>query len=404
VIGELEASLPEVFALHAILPKAPDASTEGPPEFTATLSPEGRVQLRGRLSSEIARQTADSYAKARFGSQSVFTAARVAENLPADWPARTLAGLEALSKLANGQITVTPDDVIVIGQTGNQEAGAEIATLLAAKLGDSATFEIDVEYVKRLDASLGIPTPQECEARIVESIGARKLSFEPGSATLDASAKEILDDLAVLLKTCGDIPLEIGGHTDSQGREEMNQRLSQDRAQSVLDALRGRLVPTRNYTVTGYGEMQPVADNDTEEGREANRRIEFKLIDSKIADALAGETAFDETEAPAAEMATEATASEAAAETDDAQAEASGEGAEAETAPADEASESSEDDLGDAPAEAAEATAQNDAQTETEEPLQDPEATEAAAGIGADKAVPEGAVRASDFVPEDSDS
>jgi OOP family OmpA-OmpF porin len=57
----------------------------------------------------------------------------------------------------------------------------------------------------------------------------------------------------------------------------MNQQLSQDRAQAVVDALRQRRVLTASYEVRGYGEEQPIASNDTEEGREANRRIEFKL-------------------------------------------------------------------------------------------------------------------------------
>jgi OOP family OmpA-OmpF porin len=278
IVGELESALPQVFALRAVLPKTPEADSEGTAEFTATLAPEGGVQLRGRLTSEVARQTADSYARALFGSDAVYTAARVDDGLPRDWPVRSLTALEALGALSNGAVTVTPDLLTISGNTGNTEAASEIATLLTEKLGERARFDIDVTYVEQLDPSLGIPTPEECEARIVDIIGDRKITFEPGSATLDASAKDILDELAELLKTCGDIPIEIGGHTDSQGREVMNQQLSQDRAQSVLEALRGRLVPVASYTVQGYGEATPIADNGTEEGREANRRIEFKLL------------------------------------------------------------------------------------------------------------------------------
>jgi OOP family OmpA-OmpF porin len=278
VVGELQAALPEAFALHATLTRAPEADDEGPAEFVATLSPEGRVQMRGRLSSETARTTMDSFAKARFGSENVYTAARVAENMPQDWPVRTLAGLEALATLANGSVTVTADSITLRGKTGNADANAEIAAEIAAKLGDEATVDIAVEYVERLDPLLGLPSPEECEAQIVETIGARKITFEPGAATLDASAEEIMDELAELLKRCGDIPLEIGGHTDSQGRESMNEALSRDRAQAVLDALRSRLVPVKSYTVKGYGEVAPVADNGTEAGREENRRIEFKLL------------------------------------------------------------------------------------------------------------------------------
>ena len=87
-----------------------------------------------------------------------------------------------------------------------------------------------------------------------------------------------MNAIATILSDCGEIRLEIQGHTDSQGRESMNQALSQDRAQTVLNELRSRRVLTSTYTAKGYGESVPIAENDTEEGREANRRIEFRLI------------------------------------------------------------------------------------------------------------------------------
>ena len=72
--------------------------------------------------------------------------------------------------------------------------------------------------------------------------------------------------------------MEIGGHTDSQGREAMNLTLSQARAEAVLDTLLSLEVLTTNLTAKGYGESAPIADNGTEEGRQANRRIEFTLM------------------------------------------------------------------------------------------------------------------------------
>ena len=277
VVGELESSLPEVFALRARLPKLADPN-EGPPEFNATLSPEGQVQLRGRVSDAALRDLADSYAQARFGTGKVYTATRVAENLPANWAPRVLTGLEALAALANGSVLVTPDRVSVTGNTGNPEASNEIAALLAAKLGDGAEFDIDVTYQEKLDPVLGLPTPDECEAQIGDVLKTGKINFEPGSATIDASALDIMDQIAEILKRCGDLPLEIQGYTDSQGRESMNLALSQSRAESVLNELRARRVLTGTFTARGYGEENPVADNKTEAGREANRRIEFRLV------------------------------------------------------------------------------------------------------------------------------
>jgi len=277
VVGELETSLPEVFALRAKLPKVQDPN-EGPPEFTATLSPEGQVQLRGRVSDAALRDLTDSYAKARFGSDKVYTATRLVEDLPADWAPRVLTGLEALAALSNGKVLVTPDTLSVTGNTGNPDASNAIASLLSGKLGEGAEYDIDVTYQEKLDPILGLPTPDECEAQIREVLKGGKINFEPGSATIDASALNIMDEIAEILKKCGDLQLEIQGYTDSQGRESMNLALSQSRAESVLNELRARRVLTGSFTAKGYGEENPIADNKTEEGREANRRIEFRLI------------------------------------------------------------------------------------------------------------------------------
>lgn len=278
VMGDLEAKLPDVFALEAVLPVTPNATDQGPPEFLAILSPEGQVQLRGRVDSEASRQLADSFAKARFGVGTVYTAARVHENMPQGWSIRVLAALESLSLLSNGAITVTPDMVTVSGNTGNPDASSQIAQLLAEKLGAGEKFDIDVTYKESLDPISEQPTPEECESTLQAVVADRKINFEPGSDKPDAEARVIIDDIADILKECGDLKLEIGGHTDSQGREIMNQQLSQARAQAVLNELRNRRVLVSSFTAKGYGETQPIADNDTDEGREANRRIEFKLI------------------------------------------------------------------------------------------------------------------------------
>lgn len=277
VIGELENALPEVFALYPVRPKATDP-VDGPAEFLATLSPEGQVQLRGRISGEKMRDVADSFARARFGSENVYTAARVVPDLPADWPARVLTGIEALGYLNNGVVVVTPETVRLSGASGNADASDMIARLMAGKLGEEAQFEINVTYIEELDPVAALPTPEECEARIAEVVAGSKINFEPGSATIDAGALPVMDEIAEILSECGDLRLEVQGHTDSQGREEMNLALSQARAESVLNELRARRVLTGNFLAVGYGEENPVADNGNEDGREDNRRIEFRLI------------------------------------------------------------------------------------------------------------------------------
>jgi outer membrane protein OmpA-like peptidoglycan-associated protein len=86
-----------------------------------------------------------------------------------------------------------------------------------------------------------------------------------------------LDKLADYLRT-NSIRIEIGGHTDDQGSDEYNDRLSENRAKSVYDYLVGKGIPAARLQYKGYGKRVPIADNSTEEGRAENRRTEFKII------------------------------------------------------------------------------------------------------------------------------
>lgn len=106
-----------------------------------------------------------------------------------------------------------------------------------------------------------------------------KITFGRGQEDLDYRAHAILNELAGLAITCldgSDMVLEIGGHTDSRGAAEMNRKLSQTRADAVLEALAARGVDTRALIAVGYGDQQPIADNATDEGRAKNRRITFE--------------------------------------------------------------------------------------------------------------------------------
>ena len=279
VVGELQAALPDVFSLKATLPEKPKtAAPEGPPEFTATLSAEGAVQLRGRLTDEMSRNAVSSFAKARFGASNVYTATRLDPNLPEGWPVRVLAGLQAMSNLAEGSIVVRADAVEVTGITISPGAQAEITRTLSGQLGQGQAFTVNVQYDKSRDPEADLPTPQECVAQLNAVLAKHKIVFSPGSAEIESDARDTMAALADILRKCPDVAMEIGGHTDAQGSETGNQALSQARAEAVLLGLQGRRVLVGSLTAKGYGESQPIADNGTEEGREKNRRIEFKLL------------------------------------------------------------------------------------------------------------------------------
>ncbi len=280
VVGELQTALPPAFSLKATLPPRESSAEQGPAEFTAALAEDGQVQLRGRVVDDLQRTAVDAFAKAQFGADKVYTATRFDAELPEGWSVRVLAGLESLGQLANGKLLVRADTVEVSGITGSQGARARISQILSDKLGQGRTFKVSVTYDEKLDPLAALPTPDECLADVTAALQRGKITFAPGSAEIEGSANATLDALAEVLTPCQEVPFEIGAHSDSQGSEGGNKALSQARAEAVLLSLQGRRAPVGLLRAVGYGEERPIADNGTEEGREANRRIELTLIEA----------------------------------------------------------------------------------------------------------------------------
>ena len=101
------------------------------------------------------------------------------------------------------------------------------------------------------------------------------LNFASGKATILSSSFKSLNDLAEYLKSIPALSLELIGHTDSQGDEDYNQKLSENRAESVRQYLIKKGIKQDRIKSKGYGEAKPIADNKTAQGREKNRRVEF---------------------------------------------------------------------------------------------------------------------------------
>lgn len=283
VVGELESNLPPVFSLKATLEPVPNAKA-AEAEFIATRDGKGQVELKGRVLDARQREAVESFARAKLGHDNVHGATRVDKELPAGWPVRTLAGVEALAILHDGTVTVTPKLITVTGTSGDSQASDTISRILTSQLGEGVQMDLKVGYDKRLDPTLALPDGKECVARLNGALAQKKVNFDPGSAQVSTDSLPALDALAGAMKNCTEFRMEVAGYTDNQGREEMNLQLSQERAQAVIRGLLDRGILIGNLVAKGYGEDQPIASNDTEEGREENRRIEFVLLDETPVD------------------------------------------------------------------------------------------------------------------------
>ena len=289
ILNSISNTFPPEFVLSFIKLSNDGGSDLSSNRVVATLSPEGLLKIVGPIGEELDKELVANFAKVRFGSENASISLYKVGSLPDDWGFRIIAGLEGLRELKNGILNVTPNLIEIRGKTYKKFSSAKITKVVGDKIGYDQRLSLSVDYIdmpKPVDDSL---TSSQCVNKIEETLRVRKIKFEPGSDRVDLAGHETLDDIAKILLNCGDIRLEIGGHTDSQGREQMNLNLSQSRANSVLFELQRRRVLTKNIIAKGYGESQPIAPNDTEQGREINRRIEFTPFDKSMGTTVSSE-------------------------------------------------------------------------------------------------------------------
>lgn len=289
VAAELERALPEVFSLDALrLPpgEGDDGErSESAIEFVASLAEDGIVLLRGQLTDARLRDAVHAVAKTEFGLNAVRINARLDPDLPEGWPVRALLAVDTLAQLEHGQVRVRADTFDITGVSGDTAASDKISRAVAEALGRGAVFNLNIRYDERFDPVAMQPTPARCEAWIKEVLAEQQITFDPGSASIVSDAGRVVDKIAEILRDCGRLEVEVAGHTDSQGRLETNMRLSQQRAEAVVAALSARGILVSDFVAKGYGPEFPVADNSTASGREANRRIEFRLTGESAAQA-----------------------------------------------------------------------------------------------------------------------
>jgi outer membrane protein OmpA-like peptidoglycan-associated protein len=165
----------------------------------------------------------------------------------------------------------------IIGkQTGNTAVGAIIGAAVGGAAGAYIGNYMD-KQAEEMQADL--------EGAKVERVGEGiKITFDSGilydvnKATLRPEAKTNLDKMAVILNKYPDTNILIEGHTDATGTDEHNLELSRNRASSVSNYLAGLGVDPSRFTAMGYGESQPIATNDTDAGRQQNRRVELAIM------------------------------------------------------------------------------------------------------------------------------
>lgn len=186
---------------------------------------------------------------------------------PPNWSANVEKILdENLKNVSQGQINVNGTTVNLRGQIQTEAIRQRIVRNIATNL--TASYNVK-------DA-LTVMTSEQTVLN--DTLAGRIIEFDSGSSNIRESSKGILDEIAQRIVSLGSKTVEVIGHTDNQGNPNNNLILSRARAEAVKVYLIQKGIAAEGIVTNGLGDAQPVADNETPEGRTRNRRIEFRIV------------------------------------------------------------------------------------------------------------------------------
>ena len=259
-------NLPDGFSVAANEVQAP------PYIFQAYKDPVAlTLTLTGYVPDNAVHAAIVAAAAKKFFSEKVVDNLKASIGAPSGFAAAVPPALGALSRLSTGTLVVSDREVKLSGDALYDAAAVQIRAGLGKDFPPGWRFKADVS-VKPAAAPVDATV---CQQLFSDLLTKGNIRFQPGQAVIDPDSAGLLDRLIETALRCPTANIEIAGHTDADGGDAANQALSEQRAQAVADYLVKAGLPVDRFTSTGYGSTQPIASNDTDEGKAQNRRIEF---------------------------------------------------------------------------------------------------------------------------------
>lgn len=254
--------------------------TQSPYTFSARKSADGQVVLSGYAPSEAVRADLMQDAVSVFGNDNVaIDRLELADGAPDDqWADVIKAYFRKLARLDEGRLILEDREGALQGKITDASVQSSVYDNITSSGFDGYNFVGNISVPGAPAQVVGQSSSQTiCQGLLDDLKQGRKIGFQSGEAVIRGDENyDLLGDLASAANQCPDFRIAINGYTSSEGSAELNQTLSEDRANAVLFYLneQGGIDLTR-LSARGFGAENPVASNETPEGREQNRRIEF---------------------------------------------------------------------------------------------------------------------------------
>jgi OmpA-OmpF porin, OOP family len=245
----------------------------GSPSFKVAFD-NGKYRLTGNLPDEATKQKFIAEAEKVYGKDGFIDELKVGGVSNPNWIQAALALLPfTKTGVSNGGLTAEGNSISLVGQVPTDADKTKIYgdAVKASPPNTTINNLLTVGNQKALTDEQA-----KVQAKLNESLSGKIIEFETGSDKLTAKGQAILDEIAPIIKSSTD-NLQVQGHTDNAGIKAANQGLSERRAKTVLNYLVGKGIEASRLASKGFGQDNPVADNNTPEGKQKNRRIEFQV-------------------------------------------------------------------------------------------------------------------------------
>jgi OmpA-OmpF porin, OOP family len=207
----------------------------------------------------------------KFFSEKVVDNLKASVGAPSGFAGAVVPALGALSRLSTGTLVVSDREVKLSGDALYDAAANQMRADLGKDFPQGWQYKAEIS-VKPASAPVDATV---CQQLFADLLSKGRIRFESGKADIVPDSAGLLDRLIETAMRCPTVNIEIAGHTDTDGEEGSNQALSEKRAQAVIDYLVRAGLSASRFIPVGYGSTQPLAGNETEDGKAQNRRIEF---------------------------------------------------------------------------------------------------------------------------------
>lgn len=251
---------------------------------------DGKVVLNGLVPDQQSRARLVGIVAKQFGAKNISGLLKIQSGAPDGWGQAAESAFSQLHLFDKASVQIINTQLNMSGITSGDVANTQIQSGISRALPKNFQSSFDIQAVEvvadttQLELASKQPAQEtgsldkSCLKRFETLLSGQYLRFTLDNQRINSEGNQLLNRIADMAKDCQNVRIEIGGHTDSQGSDVYNSKLSKRRAAVVASHLSETGVNSNRLIAIGFGESTPIANNANEEGRAKNRRIEFKVV------------------------------------------------------------------------------------------------------------------------------